>query len=334
MNDSWSLSHVWNKSLDTDRQRELKQRDYVWASELGGSYYDRYWKMKGRQLTTPPNFRAQRKFEAGNLAEWMVLQVLKRAGILQETQTTVEFTEGPIKVRGRCDFIAGGEIQDVDLSDLPESLADMSAATLQNLKELFPTGLATQGLELKSCSAQIFNKYERAPSMQHGLQAFHYAHTLDLPFHLVYLCRDDLRMVEYVILPDSEKWMELYMNDLDYIANMISAVDTGSAEAGDYAEPLIAWNEEDKKFEKNWKVEYSGYLTDYGFERPDEYADKAKMATRLNNVVKSVNAGTKLRKANLEAIELVKGFYQPAYLKLIDMMEAKGYATQLAEAVS
>src|SRR5207245_2692261 len=139
---------VWNEALSADRQRDMKERDYVWASELGKGYYDRYFKMKGRKPTTPPGARAQRKFEAGNLTEWVMQQVLARAGVLQDAQLALEDTTGAIRVSGRCDFKAGGVVQDLDLEDsgLPETFAVIAEEAITKLKEKYPDGLREQGL--------------------------------------------------------------------------------------------------------------------------------------------------------------------------------------------
>ena len=60
----WSFFKVWNDSLENGKDREYKARDYMWASEIGGSMIDRYLKMKGELPSNPPNARSLRKFEA------------------------------------------------------------------------------------------------------------------------------------------------------------------------------------------------------------------------------------------------------------------------------
>jgi len=316
MNDTWSLSSIWNQVRDIDHTREYEPRDYIWASELSGSYYDRYWKMHGRTPTTPPNLRSQRKFDSGNLTEWVVKQMLIKAHIYIEGQTYIVNEEGAMKVTGKSDHIAGGTIQPVVLEDLPEVLGEVSEATIAKLSEKYPKGLAKQGLEIKSISAFAFNSVEKAPFLNHALQAFHYAYNTQMPFHLIYVCKDDLRMVEWVIEPNNEKWKKLYFNDIEYMAR-VYAVD--GVRIDSFKEPLLLF--EDGKFKKNLKVEYSSYLTDYGFDRPDLYSDGAKVATRLNNVVKSIKAGKKLSKLNIEAMELGKKFYAPAIDIINDLIE-------------
>lgn len=317
---NWSFSSLWNASLDIDRQRELVERDYVWASELGRGFYDRYWKMKGREPTTPPNLRTRRKFEAGNLMEWVIRQVLSRAGVLKESQEHIVYEGGPIKVTGRCDFRAGGEVTPLsegDLIGMPENFAAIASHTVDLLMDKYPDGLREVGLEIKSCAAIMFDRYLEAPGPHHALQAFHYARTTKEPFLLIYVSRDDLRMCEWIILPEHEQYRILYDKDLK---DMSEYLKFSEEEISEHKEPLLLW--EDEKFKKNFEVEYSNYLTDYGFERPDEYTDKAKISTRLNNVVKSIKIGKKLSKLNLEAIELGVSFY-PEVENILNKLKEK-----------
>lgn len=312
---SWSLSTIWNECLDLDRQREYQPRDYIWASELGRGFYDRYWKMHGRKPTTPPNLRAKRKFEAGNLTEWVVTQILRRANVLQATQQHITYDNGEMKVTGRCDFIAGGRPTLDDTTDLPEGLAEVSQAVIERLYE--NGELDEQILELKSCSGMMFERYLIAPSKNHALQNFHYAHQLRKPGRLIYLSRDDLRMAEWPIDPDSEKWEELYEADINGMADFYNLSED---EVGDHKEPLLLF--EDGKFRKNFEVEYSGYLTDYGFDRPDLYAEPAgKLCGRINRVVTRITESKKLTKLNEEAIIDTIKFYPPAEQIINELLE-------------
>lgn len=321
MNNSWSLAQVWNKSLDNVPQRELVARDYCYASELGGSFYDRYWKMKGRQPTTPPNLRARRKFEGGNMAEWMIQQVLHRAGVLKGTQEHFEYTEGAIKVTGRCDFEAGGEIQHADFSDLdlPQSIKSISEATVAALQEKYPEGLAHVNIEIKSCSGMIFDRYELAPAPQHALQSFIQAKVTNRSTLLVYVSRDDMRICEWKILPDMEKYQKLLDKDLDRMAEL--AAHPTDKFIMDFREPLLQYVA--SKFSSNWKVEYSSYLDDYGFEYPEQYGKPAKsVALRLNNIVKRLKEGKEMTKVNLNTLEVCYEFY-PEAEKIIEQVKEK-----------
>lgn len=324
MSENWKFATIWNQSLDMDRQRPYEKRDYIYASELGRGYYDRYQKMQGREPTTPPNARARRKFEAGNLTEWVVMQVLIRAGVLNDFQETFEDNTGLLRVRGRCDYIAGGEIKKIKTDDmgLPESFAVLAEAAIDKLREAYPEGLTKQGLELKSCSAMMFERYEIAPSRHHALQAFFYAKSTNLPFRLIYLSRDDLRMCEWVIEPQSRKWQKEYNKDIEAMAQVIGNTNKQNPIP---KEPLLTWDGE--KFGKNFEVEYSNYLTDYGFERPDQYSELAsKAASSLNYVIKRIKEGKKLTDTNLNE-HLPTGYrFMPEAKDIIDKLMEENHA--------
>src|SRR4051812_46841359 len=88
---SWGFASVWNQSLEVRADRPLVVRDYVWASEIGGSMLDRYLKMNAVPMSNAPNNRSLRKFQAGDIWEWICALVLKRAGILIETQKKLSY---------------------------------------------------------------------------------------------------------------------------------------------------------------------------------------------------------------------------------------------------
>lgn len=322
---AWHLSEIWNATRDIDRTRSYEPRDYIWASELGGSFYDRYWKMHGRDATTPPNLRSQRKFDSGNLIEWIVKQIFVQSHVQHRQQDYIVNTEGAMKVTGKADFIAGGKIKLTKNEDLPDILRDVSEATIAKLKEMFPKGLPIQGLEIKSISSFAFPMVEKAPMHHHALQSFHYAYNTKLPFHLVYICKDDLRMVEWVISPDSGKWKELYFEDIYTMSEVYKIPEEGSGTdiyllgIKSVKEQLLLFSD---KFKKNIKIEYSSYLTDYGYERPDEYSDKASsVARRLNNIVKKINSGKEMTGVNEKTLTECYTFYPQAEMIINNLKE-------------
>lgn len=318
MSNSWGLTSIWNASLDVDNHREYVARDYCYASELGGSYYERYWKMKGRVPTTPPNLRSRRKFQGGNLTEWIVLQILARAGVLKSSQEYITYEDGPIRVTGRADFTAGGDIQllsESDLQTLPESFADAAEEIIKKLQELHPEGLREVNIEVKSCSGIMFERYELAPSPQHTLQAFHYAYNTNRPTLLIYVSRDDFRICEWPILSKNEKYLKLYQEDIKKMAHIIDIKEDDVSEyiyqGKPVKEQLLVWNA--GKFSSNWKIEYSNYLTDYGFEYPEQYGKPAKsFALRLTNVAKKIKEGKELTKINYKTLKEGVEFFPEA----------------------
>lgn len=305
MSDAWSFTKVWNDALNAMPERETEPRDRIWASELGRGYYDRYFKMHGRQPTTPPNLRSRRKFEAGNLTEWVIEQILRRANVLTSTQDYITNNDYGMTVSGRLDFLAGGEIQDIDeayLEGLPDNFKKFAIVAVAQLKEDYPNGMRQQIMELKSCAGVMFDRYEQAVSPHHALQCFHYCHNTKIPGMVEYVSRDDLRMVAHPILPEQQNLFQLYKQDIE---RMKQVYEMSEEEViATMKQPLLVWDESTQRFKKNFEVEYSSYLTDYGFEYPEQYAKPAQsMALRLSNVVKRINEGKAMSTVNYKTIE-------------------------------
>lgn len=305
MSKAWSFTQVWNEALGAMPDRVIEPREHIYASELGRGYYDRYWKMHGRQPTTPPNLRSRRKFEAGNLTEWVVQQILMRANVLRSTQDYIVNEEYGMRVTGRLDFLAGGEIQEIDesyLEGLPDNFKQYAQVTIARLKELYPDGMREQIMELKSCAGVMFDRYETAVSPHHALQCFHYSHNTRIPGMVEYVSRDDLRMCAHPILPDHQGLLQLYKRDIQRMSEVYKM--TPDEVNATMKQPLLTWDEASQKFKKNFEVEYSSYLTDYGFEYPEQYAKPAQsMGTRLSNVVKRINEGKAMSTVNYKTIE-------------------------------
>ena len=78
----FSFRDSWNHSIEQANSKPTEPRDYIYASELGGSVFDIYHKMKGEEPTTPPNLRSYRKFNAGHTWEWIIKMILYRVGAL------------------------------------------------------------------------------------------------------------------------------------------------------------------------------------------------------------------------------------------------------------
>lgn len=309
---SWTLQETWNKALETREERELKPRENIWASELGGSYIDRYHKMKGVKQTNPPNARSLRKFEAGNLAEWVVGLVLKRAGILKDLQKWVGYQyEGLLPVSGKLDYIAGGGIDweksknEIEKLELPDFFNRATNQIITHLQSNYPDGLNDIILEIKSCSSFMFERYEKhglKAAKNHKLQTYHYLKGLGLPeAHLVYISKDDLRLLELGIYNPSNIEDE-YKTDIRsmtyYFKNDIVPP----------KEELIILNGDTCKFSTNWKIEYSSYLTMiYGFDEPINYREKYdRTVASWNRTLGRVIAGKNITDLNKKTIEEIK----------------------------
>lgn len=298
----YTLEQLWNEFVHS-KDRPIEPRNYQYASEMGGALVDRWLKMKGVEPTNPPNLRSKRKFEAGNLTEWIVRFVLSRAGLIQSTQERV-YIEYPnlLKVSGKLDFLAGGRIdierakEDVKSLHLPESIEQSSLYIAEKFYEVYgDRELEKKVIEIKSCSSFVMDRMEKdeKPIKRHTYQVFHYMKGLNLSGELVYICRDDLRMkcFEFTLNPEMER---MYVSDLMAITKYYNE-DTRPE-----PEPLIVL--EDGKFKKNLDVEYSAYLTMlYGFETPRDYSDSVKSkVARWTRVVARYAKGDKITAKNEE----------------------------------
>lgn len=325
--DGWSFMQVWNAGMEKADERQYEPRDYIWASELGKLHGDVFLKMKGVTPTNPPNARSLRKFEAGNLWEWIVKIILIRAGILIETQKKIKVGyPGMIEVSGKLDFYAGGKVDAtqaqnaIDELYLPEKTQTVMGNVVKYLATKYPDGLSKKALEIKSVSSHMMNALEitKQPLEIHALQAYHYTKDEEIErADVVYICRDDCRMMEFPIFAGSEKYELLYRRYIEemthYYRNDIEPPK---------AEPIV-FNEAAGKFELNRLIGWSPYLTlTYGYKDQLEFDEKYKaIPPSWNRVLKRINKGEKLTANNLEKIEEMKlhGFDAYEYAtKLVD----------------
>lgn len=321
MNESWLFSKIWNDSLELGKpERELKVRDNIWAGEVGGSYIDRYLKMTGVEPTNPPNPRSKRKFEAGNLMEWVVKMVLIRAGILVKNQEWLSYQyDGLLKVTGKLDFIAGGKPdynkakKVLDKLELPEFFGRAVKKIVEYLNEKYPEGLKQIVLECKSCSSFIYDKYEQTGAdPRHKCQLFHYLKAKNWDEgHIIYICKDDLRLLEFVV-SNPGPTEEVYKKDIEQMTHYIVTKERPPLE-----KPVLF---ENFKFNTNFKMAYSSYLTMlYGYENQFSYDEIWKgEVEKWNRVYKRSVNGDKITDKNLEIITRIKNEF-PNYDELVDL---------------
>lgn len=309
------MAEVWNAALEDQEKREMKPREKLWASELGGSSIDLYLKLKGTPLSNPPNARSLRKFEAGNVFEWIVSLILKRANILVQGQKWCQYQyEGLLPVSGKADFIAGtmppdfesGEefIQFLSRAEIPEVFLRGFDRVLKHIKENHPRGIEEMPMEIKSVSSFAMDLMERTeePIERHGVQEVHYLKAMGYPKgKLVYICRDDLRMMEFTV-ELNDVWEGRYKSAIERVSKFYYANEMPAKE------PLLIFK--DGRFTKNFNVEYSGYLTMlYGFKEPREYSEVyAKLASSWNRVLKRVKEGKKMTPKNEDVLKEIVAF--------------------------
>lgn len=312
------LATIWNIAIEK-KDKPIAPRERLFASELGGSMIDRWHKLKGTPYTNPPNSRSMRKFMAGDIWEWIIKTVLIRAGMPFTTQERVELNyEGLLPISGRLDFIIGGAInyeeasKRLEVEDIPDFIKTPSKAILNALQETYSDGeIPKKILEIKSVGSFIFESLlaQDNPRTHHMLQSAIYHLTTKLPTDIVYVCRDDCRLLQYSIdkiVSDLEKEIK---KDLEQITKYHR----------DNIEPpkeeLIIF--EAGKFKTNWKIQYSPYLTmlysynkngddkeETFFQTPDEYFEVfSPLVSSWNRVVKRIIEKAPMTKSNLEKIE-------------------------------
>lgn len=280
---NWNLAQVWNRVAIKDNF-DIKPRDYVYASEIGMPFYDRWHKMKGTKYTNPPNDRSLRKFLAGNLWEDVVRQVLIACGILKHEEVKIDGNPYPdtLGVHGRCDFIAGGYIdKDEAIFKLKEFSfnENLLKIGLGIIEEIGGSTLAKKIIELKAVSTFAMDKVERmgAAIPNHGMQGTHYAICGDIPTDVAYVCKDDCRLAQFPII--LEVMEPLYREDL------LQMTEYYKKKKPPPLAPLASFDFTLGKFSKNLGVEYSPYLLHYGFETPDHYRQSVAFVEKWNRAL-------------------------------------------------
>lgn len=332
---NWSFFGVWNESALNREERKLSPRTNIWASELGGSLLDRYLKMTGVEPSNPFDARSLRKFEAGNIWEWIVGLVLQRAGILMESQGWVTYQyEGLSPVTGKLDYKAGGKPDwekaraEFETGFYPDFIASKAKAIIDSLSAKFPDGLKPIVLEIKSTSQFMFDKYEKTGGCdpKHRLQLFHYLKSTEMDEgHIVYICKDDSRMIEVGVFNPSVTEEE-YRRDIEAITMAVRYRNQPKPE------PELVWMDDTFRFAANWKVEYSPYLTAvYGYKTGMEFREKYdKVTAQWNRVLGRCVKGERMTPLNLEVIGEIK----KSFPNFDEMIEAAKKAKPVLEELS
>lgn len=267
-----TLTQIWNDSISTE-DKPLAKRDYLWASELGKPDVDVYLAMNATPPTNPPNMRSRRKFYAGHVWEFIVGVVLNSIGIIQEGQEEVWTKDGALWVKGKLDYKIGGK-PDYEkgrkfIKSLPfdPAIEVRFLNTINLIESKFGnTEIDTMIYEIKSCSEYVYNKISEGGNISgHDLQIFHYLKGLNINSGMIaYVSKNDSLMAEREILNNQDTYMP-YSEKLLRIKKYIDLAEMPPRE------PLIVYED---KFQKNFGIEYSNYLTMlYGYDRPDQYSE-------------------------------------------------------------
>ena len=297
----WKISTIWNKALEDRQERATTPRDRIWASEFGKQDLDIYLKMIGEEPSNKFDVRTLRKFEAGNLFEWVVQMILTRCGVYQSSQKWINNKEFGLEVSGKLDHIAGGK-PDYDAMStlkelgLPEIFTKATERIISYFRKEYPEGLPTQIFEVKSTSSYGIEKvYETKEALAgHDLQAFHYAYNEKTDAIVLYISKDDLRLAEIEVPHDDKEILKRYKAKIESVRDYYNRKEEPPKE------PEILFSEKEQKFTKNFNVEYSAYLTrNYEYKKPMDYSDKVTpLISSWNRVLTRIKEGKEMTDNN------------------------------------
>lgn len=316
----WTIANIWNSVIEK-KDRPIEPRDRLYASELGGSMIDRWHKLKGTPYSNPPNSRSMRKFMAGDIWEWIIKQVLIKAGIpfTQQDRVLLEYPN-LLPISGKIDFIAGGRImhedalKNLERENIPDFIKNPAKAIIERLVADYPDVLPEKIIEIKSVGSYIFESLleQDNPRTHHMLQATIYHLARKIPTDIIYVCRDDCRLLQYNIDEIAPILEVEIKKDLEEITKYYNE------DIEPPKEQLIIF--EGGKFKTNWKVQYSPYLTmiytytnedgkEKAIETPDEYFEVfSPLVSSWNRVLTRIKKGEKITKNNEEKIEEIKKY--------------------------
>lgn len=348
----WRFDTLWNKALDSMPERPMVKRDYMWASELGQSFLTRYLKMNAHPMSNPPNARSRRKFISGHIWEWIVKLVLSMCGVLQSYQGRVETNfKGLLRVSGKQDYIAGGvvdwekakeemkRIQEFfkhTVDDMPPAIFYAIEYIIQAMEQEFANKpLKKVVFECKSISSFMALKVEKTGAMPHHvLQGGHYLFGDD-PLdecYINYICKDDSICQQFSV-QNSAELLKAYKEDVKEMTQYYR-------EGFDPKNPLrfappkdpeVLFTPDLWRFEKNFQVEYSPYLTLlYGYETPEKFRMKWQYAlTSWNRVFKRCVKDENITPKNVTVINEASSLF-PDWTKWVKAAKKAG-AFQVAE---
>ncbi|MCD6429380.1 hypothetical protein J7L09_01660 [bacterium] len=278
----WSLVGLWNKELTLGREEPLEPRDYIWASEIGKNYWERYMRMNAVPYTNPYTERILRKFEAGKFFERLIGYILTISGILKYDNKPFEIpeTEKHLRILGKVDFIAGGkpnwdkirqELETNLLFQIFPTFEEMVKRLVEYLSERYPAGLKTLIYEIKSINSQLFwskKEYLQQAYLHHQLQLYTYLRHFNIPEgRLLYISKDDLTLEEFPVYLDSQKLKELWEKDVETMTYYIRQKKEPPKPERIVFDPSkklrFKWNNKEYeiqgKWVDNWEIEWSVY---------------------------------------------------------------------------
>lgn len=330
----WNFVSLFNEAIRCLPERVMIKRDYLWASELQMDAYSRYLRMWAHRMSNPPNERSRRKFVMGHITEWIVSLILTMCGILKAKQMRGEVQlPGLLKVSGKLDFIAGGEIVDwekakeeikkmqmlfaVAMDDMPPIIkhaVDLVLTRMQNMFSRVP--LREYIIECKSVSGMIMKLIQKSnqPRSRHVMQPLHYLlANKDVPSALLlYISKDDAIMEQFEVTR-SKQLCKLYHDDVKMMTDYYNNSGRNYMKNLPPKEQEMIFEQDSFTFQKNMNVQYSNYLTMGWNYRDYEHFEEewGKKKASWNRTFKRVVNGDNMTANNKQVIsEVTKIFPQ------------------------
>lgn len=281
---TWSVMDIWNYQLTFGRkERELKPRSRIWASEIGKSKYERYLKMSGIKPDIDFDERTLRKFAAGDFYERIIGFVLISSGLLKEDNEWHNIPEDAdhLEVSVKPDFVAGGkpdwdnvrrELRMNPFFDSMPVLKRISEALVNQLSEKYPDGLEDLVYEIKSVNSQVFwakKDYLEEAYPHHVMQLFTGMKATGLPKgRLLYISKDDLTTAEFNFDLNDKELNDKYENDVREMTKYIRSKTSPPKPKDIIFDPRkkIRFQYKKKKcvingcYTDNWEIGWSNYF--------------------------------------------------------------------------
>lgn len=342
----WDFAQLFGEAIRSLPERPMVKRNYIYASELGLDYCTRYLKMHAHPFSNPYNDRTKRKFMSGQIFEWIVYLILSVTGILKAKQLkgSVELP-GLLRVSGKLDFVAGGEVVDweqsrqemktiqrlfaLSFSDMPPIIEHSVDRILFRMEQMFSrVPLREYIMECKAVSAFVSDLIEKSnkPRAGHPLQTLHYLlANKEIPEGFIgYINKDSFEYNQFLVQPTKDL-LKQYRDDVKTMTDYYNNSGKNFLKNMPPKSPEVVFEEASFRFVKSNGAEYTPYLTMlYGYKNIDEFKERwQKPLNSWNYTFKRVVLGKNLTPTNKEAIIEAKKVF-PEFDKYVAKAKASG----------
>ncbi|MHA1225109.1 MAG: hypothetical protein ACTSPV_00035 [Candidatus Hodarchaeales archaeon] len=245
--------------------------------------------MKGIQPTNPYDDRVLRIFSTGKEFHHLLCKVFEKIGVLQEKEKRVEIPENKemLPIVGYFDMKLGGftnwnearkRVKEYGFSEFVEAV---SLKIIDNLEKEYPKGLTPLIAEIKSVNSNAFwakKDYIGSGYLHHKLQLYTYLIATGIEEgRLFYISKDDLTLQEGIIFLNDQNLRKMWEEDVKTMTNYYRK------DIVPPKEPDIIFNETKHKYEINWRIARSLYLTKITGKTKKEWEKEVKKELRKKN---------------------------------------------------